>query len=99
MKKNLQETIRDSKPTLVCFMHAGRQDAVEVKYEGEELRRKFADKANIVLVDGSFNQAMMRQYHIATYPSWILFKDGQEVWHDGGMKPVSLLSDMINRFV
>lgn len=80
-------------------MRAGRQDAVEVKYLVKSLEAKYAGRVNIVRVDGTANQEAMRHYHVDTYPTWILFKDGQEVWHDGGLKSEGELSDMIDRML
>ncbi len=64
-----------------------------------ELKERTAGKANVVQIDGDENSDLLDKYHVKHFPTFILFKDGQEVWRDGGEKPYSELKDMIDRFV
>lgn len=41
----------------------------------------------------------MNEFNVKSFPTWILYKDGQEVWRDSGEKPALELEDMIDRFV
>lgn len=95
--KYFGEIIKESKPTLVVIQHAGNQNAVDVKYLTESLRAKYGDKANIVRVDGSFNGHLKLRYKLKEYPTWILFKEGQELMRESGHKKEADLIDMINR--
>ncbi len=95
--KKFEEVIHESKPTLAAFMHAAEHDAVEVKYLTEELRKKYADKANIARVDTSFNRQMIEKFRLNTYPTWILFKEGQELMRESGNKTVTELSELVER--
>lgn len=95
--KHLEEIIHESVPTLVAFVHAGKQDAVEVKYLVDELRQKYAGKANIVKFDNSFNNRISEKFHINAYPSYILFKEGQELMRESGNKTLTQLSELVER--
>jgi thioredoxin len=64
----------------------------------DQLRQEVGGKADIIQIDGDKNPNLMEKYHARVYPTWILFKDGQEAWRDSGDKPLSELKDMIDRF-
>ena len=93
--KSLVEKIKESVPTLVVFEHAGFHDAVKVKYLIQELRAKFDGKANIIPVDCSYNGQMKVHYKLQEYPTWILFKEGQELMRESGDKTEAKLTEMI----
>ncbi len=95
--KTLTETIKETVPTLVVFQHAGNQDAVEVKYLIKELKAKYDDKVKIVRVDASYNGELKVRYKLEEYPTWILFKEGQELMRESGRKSQAELEDMIQR--
>lgn len=95
--KSLVETIKESVPSLVVFQHAGNQDAVEVKYLLEELRAKYGAKANIIRVDASYNGEYKVEYKLNEYPTFIMFKEGQELMRESGRKTLAELEDMLTR--
>lgn len=94
--KTLKETIKESMPTLVVFMHTGSQDAVEIKYIIEAVKNKYAGKANTARVDDTHGQ-MKVEYRLNEYPTFILFKEGQELMRESGRKSESQLEEMIER--
>lgn len=95
----LQKYLGDSKPTLLEMYATWCPHCQKMAPVVEELRVRMGDKAHIVQLDGEKNEDVMRQYSVASYPCWILFKDGQTVWRDYGEKPLSELEDMIRRFI
>lgn len=95
--KTFEEVLKGSVPTLVVFIHAGQQDAVDIKYNMEDLRKKYGDKINIMRVDGSYDHRLAHQYDLRTYPTYILFKESQELMRESGDKSVTELSEMIER--
>lgn len=92
--KTLKETIKESKPTLVVFMHPGSQDAVEIKYLVDAVKNKYAEKANTARVDDTHGQYKV-EYRLNEYPTFILFKEGQELMRESGRKSESQLEEMI----
>lgn len=93
--ERLKEKIRESVPTLAVFQYAGNQDAVEVKYLIEQLRKNLAGKAEVVRVDASFDGNLKEEYNLKEYPTYILFKEGQELMRESGKKTLAELSDMV----
>ncbi|MDE7462248.1 MAG: thioredoxin family protein [Muribaculaceae bacterium] len=95
--KTFESRINEGIPSMAVFMHAGSQDAVEIKYLAEGLRKHFGEKINLLRVDASYDHRLKKQYDILHYPTWILFKDGQELQRETGKKTLSELIDMANR--
>lgn len=95
--KTFESRINEGIPSLAVFMHAGSQDAVEIKYLAEGLRKHFGDRLNLLRVDASYDHRLKHQYDILIYPTWILFKDGQELQRETGHKTLADLIAMANR--
>ena len=95
--KHFEEIIKEKTPTLVAFAHAGKQDVVDVKSLTDELRKKYAGKANIVEFDNSFNNYINHDFRITAYPCYILFKEGQELMRESGKKTITELSELVER--
>lgn len=97
--KDLSAVLNESKPTLLEFYADWCPHCQRMMPIVAELKKIVGDKANIVQIEGDNNPELMEQYHVDSYPTWIIMKDGQEVWRDGGEKPLSELEDMVNRFI
>ena len=94
--KTFDKVIKESKPTLVVFMHPGSQDAVEIKYLLKEVDAKYAGKANTARADDTHGKLKV-EYRLNEYPTYILFKEGQELMRESGRKSESELEEMIER--
>lgn len=96
---SIQTAIQASHPTLLYFTSPRSPKEGESDEVFSRLEADLKGRARLFRIDGTADQELMRQYKVATYPTWILFKDGQEVWHDGGIKSYGELHDMVMRFV
>lgn len=94
--KTFVEKIKESIPTLVVFEHHGSQDAVEVKYLVDSVKAKYEGKANVAYADDPHGKLKVK-YRLEEYPTWIVFKEGQELMRESGHKTAGELSDMIER--
>ncbi len=94
--KTFDKAFKESKPTLVFFLHHGKQDVGEVKYITEDVKSKYADKANVVRADDPYGKLKV-EYKLEEYPTYILFKEGQELMRESGRKTEAQLSEMIDR--
>lgn len=95
---DLSRYLNETKPTLVEFYADWCPHCQRMMPIVAELKEKTGDRANIIQIEGDENPELMQKYHVHSYPTWILFKDGQECWRDGGEKPLSELEDMLHRF-
>lgn len=98
ISETLSEYIADVKPTLVEFYRPGCAGCADMVPVVERLKEKQAGKANIISIDGEANPALRDKYHIHSYPTWIIFRDGQEAWRDSGRKHLDELTDLCHRF-
>lgn len=95
--KTFEDKIKESTPSLVVFIHAGQQNAVDIKYLLESLRSKYDGKVNIMRVDSSYDGRLKRRFSINAYPTWVLFKEGEELMRESGKKTETELSELIER--
>lgn len=96
--EQLQNALNGSRPVLVEFYADWCPHCKAMMPIVAKLKEEIGDKAAIIQVEGDQNPDIMDKYHVRSYPTWILFKDGQEAWRDSGEKPLSELKDMIDRF-
>ncbi len=89
----------NARPTLVVFYRPGDERFDKDSAALAKVKESIGERAVLKLIDGTADQAAMREYKVATYPTFILFKDGQEVWRDAGVKSADELVDMISRFI
>ena len=97
-KDILAQALQDSKPTLVEFYKPGCSRCAMTMPIVDELKERQEGKANVIQINSAENADLVEKYHVHSYPTWILFRDGQEAWRDGGEKPLSELTDMLHRF-
>lgn len=95
--KTFETRIKEGLPSIVVFIHAGHQNAVDIKYLAEGLRKKYGERINIMRVDASYDHRLKKQYDIKAYPTWILFKKGEELMRESGHKTLEELSEMVER--
>lgn len=95
--KTFEEIIKETTPSVVVFIHAGQQNAVDIKYNIEEIKKKYAGRLNVMRVDSSYDQRVAQNYSLSHFPTYVLFKEGEELMRESGKKTVTELSDMIDR--
>lgn len=97
--KKFERIIRETVPTLVVFEKVGSQNASRTKHLLDDLRNSFADKAKIISVDASYDGDVKVKYNLQEFPTWVIFKEGQELMRDSGNKSQSDLEEMVKRAV
>lgn len=96
--KNIESAINGSKPALLEFYATWCPHCQRMMPVIAELKDEMDDRACIIQIEGDDNPGMMDKFGVKSYPTFILYKDGEEVWRDSGEKSYSELSDMIRRF-
>lgn len=95
--KNFQEVINEAKPSVALFIREGEQHDADLKKVEEELKEKYAGKVNFLRVDSSYDHIVNKLHNLTTYPTWILFKEGNELMRESGKKTATEISKMIDR--
>ncbi|MBD5164023.1 MAG: hypothetical protein HDT09_04915 [Bacteroidales bacterium] len=95
--KSYKKAIEENIPTMLVFEHAGMHDAVAVHYLVRALKAKYAGKAHVIPVDASYNGQYKVDYKLKEYPTYIVYKQGEELMRESGDKSIAALEDMITR--
>lgn len=95
--KKIDAVLNESKPTLLVFQHAGRQNSAMMHYLINGLKDNFQNEINILTIDTTNDGKMKMRYSLENYPAWIIFKQGQELMRESGDKPLGDLVEMVKR--
>ncbi|MCI8998469.1 MAG: thioredoxin family protein [Muribaculaceae bacterium] len=96
--EKLQAALQGSRPVLMEFYATWCPHCQRMMPVMAELKDEMDGVAEIFQIEGDDNPELMDKFNVKGYPTFILYKDGQEVWRDSGEKPYSELKDMIDRF-
>jgi thioredoxin 1 len=97
MKASFTEIINSEKPVLVDFWATWCGPCVAMAPVLKDVAEKVGDSAKIIKIDVDKNQQIASQYNIQSVPTMILFKKGEVLWRESGMKSVQQLVSVINQ--
>lgn len=97
--KTFEEKLSENKPSLVLFIHANEQDKDTLDQLADGVRQQYGDRVNVMRVDASTDHRLKNLYNVHVYPTWILFKKGEELMRESGHKTVGDLSQMVDRAI
>ena len=98
MKGSFNDIIQGDKPVLVDFFATC---CGPCKYQGpilEELATAIGDEARIIKIDIDRNQAVAAKYNVRSVPTLMIFKNGEVLWKEAGVKEKADLVTLLGKY-
>ncbi|MBF9252752.1 thioredoxin [Pontibacter sp. 172403-2] len=99
-KKSFQELISSpGMPVLVDFYADWCGPCKSMSPIVQQVAAEYNGKLKVIKVNVDSNQAAAAQYRVQGVPTFILFRDGQQVWRQSGAMPANVLSQAVQQVV
>ena len=98
MKGSFNDIIQGEKPVLVDFFATW---CGPCKYQGpilEELATVIGDDARIIKIDIDRNQAVAAKYNVRSVPTLMIFRNGEVLWKEAGVKEKADLVALLGKY-
>lgn len=96
---DLQKMIDSSTPTLVEVFASWCPHCHRMAPIVEDMKEIYAGRVNIVQLDGDKNPKVDEVFEVESYPTFIMYKNGEEQTRTSGEMEASELEALINEYL
>ena len=96
---DFNESIQQSKPTLVDFFATWCGPCRMQAPILEEVKKTLGDKVNIIKIDIDQNQPVAQRYNVQSIPTLIVFKGGEALWRAVGVQQANILEAKLREHI
>lgn len=86
MKGNFNKLINGEKPVLIDFHALWCGPCKTLAPIIKEVAQEMAGKVRVIKIDIDKNQELAQRYQVRGVPTLALFKDGEVVWQESGLR-------------
>jgi len=86
MKGNFNKLINGEKPVLIDFHANWCGPCKALAPIIKEVAQEISEKVRIIKIDVDKNQEIAQRYQVRGVPTLVLFKDGEIIWRESGVK-------------
>ena len=95
MKKSFNDIINQKVPVLVDFTANWCGPCKSMAPILKQLKSELKDSISIIKINVDTNQALAAKYQVQGVPTFIVFKQGKQVWRQSGMQSISQLQQAL----
>lgn len=96
--KQFEELISGNKPVLVDFFATWCGPCRVMSPILEDLKKKVEDKAIVVKVDVDEEEDLSLKYNVQSVPTLMIFKNGELLWRESGIRQAHLLEQILEKY-
>ncbi|MEX1383920.1 thioredoxin [Lutibacter sp.] len=95
MKKSFNDIINQEVPVLVDFTADWCGPCKSMAPVLKQLKSELKDTISIIKINVDKNQSLAAKYQVQGVPTFIVFKQGKQVWRQSGMQSISQLKQAL----
>lgn len=96
--KQFEELIKGEKPVLVDFYATWCGPCRVMSPILEDLKKRIGDKANLLKIDVDKEEDLTLKYNVQSVPTLMIFKRGELLWRESGIRQAHLLEKVLEKF-